>query len=325
MALAAGCDGIPYHKDKNASSGWPFVITAENLPPGAYRKNQHQHMFAVAPSEELRCDENGNTYIHKRDPTSIQPILMMLSDELLTGQDFGFNMRDFSQPLSSPTHHFKLFTILLFFMGDYPGQGKVANMKHAGSRACHWCTHPFEYHSKGHSIATKTRRHLDPEDPFRQDDAFTTVEDRPQPSMRHHDETCDIAKDIDGLKGAQQEKAQKQHGVYGSCFLTLLHLFNLIWDITGDMMHLMKGTWGRRIVPMLKGELDQKRPKKPLTTYSDGNGGRTPYDAPELAAREKAFDLAKLEHSRVKAVKLFLFFIIISFFSYHIQTPSFVV
>jgi hypothetical protein len=138
QALVGGCDGIPFHKDKHASSGWPFVITTENAPIGAYRKNQHQHMFALAPSDEIEYDKNGNTFVFKRDPKSIQCVLLVLVDELLHGQDTGFNIRDFSRHVDDPEHNFMLKVILLFFMGDYPGQGKVANMKHSGFRACHW-------------------------------------------------------------------------------------------------------------------------------------------------------------------------------------------
>lgn len=193
--LAAGCDGVPFHKDQQSSSGWPFVVTNEGLPAGTYRKNQHQHIFALTPSEEWRYDANKKPFIYKTDPKSIQPVLLMFTDELLHGQDTGFQMRDFSVPVGHPQHVFLLKCILLFFMGDYPGQGKVANMKHQGGKTCHWCMHPFQQHSPGHCVATGTRRHLPDTDPTRTDDTYGAAETRPPPAMRDHATTCAHCKD----------------------------------------------------------------------------------------------------------------------------------
>jgi hypothetical protein len=303
QALAAGCDGIPFHKDKNASSGWPFVITAENAPLGAYRKNQHQHMFALAPSDEIRHDDNGNTYVHKRDPQSIQCVLLLLVDELLHGQDTGFNIRDFSRPADDPAHNFMLKVILLFFMGDYPGQGKVANMLHSGFKACHWCHHYFETHSRGHNVARGTRQHLPTDDAYRRDDSFHgPPEIRDPPATRTSAEVCAKADELAGFKGAELKRQQKACGVYGSCILRVLDMFDLIWDITGDMMHLMKAMWGARMLPMLKGNFVQAKPLKPEMTRADGDGGQVAYTDAEKADRKIAYDRAKLEWSKVKQV-----------------------
>jgi hypothetical protein len=302
QALAAGCDGIPFHKDKQASSGWPFVITSESLPVGAYRKNQHQHMFALAPSEEIRYDEHGHTYKHKRDPPSVQCVLQVLADELLIGQDTGFNLRDFSRAVDDPEHNFWLKVILLFFMGDYPGQSKVANMVHAGKHACHWCHHTFEYHSQGHNVARDTRQHLADQHECRFDDAFQDDELRPPPATRTHAGVCDKADELDGLAGPERKREQKDSGIYGSCVLRQLDFFNVVWDITGDMMHLIKGMWERRVMPMLKGNFKQAPPRKPETTHADGRGGQIPYTKAEQTQREKGHARAKLEWNKVQQV-----------------------
>jgi hypothetical protein len=201
IALAAGCDGIPFHNDKQAASGWPFVVTCENLPAGTYRKNQHQHVFALTPSEEIKYDGNGHPFVFKRDPPSIQPVLQMLTEELLEAQDKGLPMRDFSLPVDDPDHFFLLRLILLFYMGDYPGQGKVANMVHTGVKACHWCHHKFRFHSPGHNVATGTRRHLDPGDPTRQCDTWPEEETQDPPKIRDHAKTCAYAEMMKDLKG----------------------------------------------------------------------------------------------------------------------------
>jgi hypothetical protein len=306
MALAAGADGIPLHKDKNASSGTPFVVTAENTPIGAYRKNQHQHMFALAPSEERRYDEAGNAYTFKKDPPSIQCILLLFTNELLHGQDEGYEIRDFSVPPDSPNHVFMLKVILLFFMGDYPGQGKAANMLHSGKQACHWCKHNFESHSPGHNVALGTRQHLPPDSPLRTDPSFGPEERRPPPETRTHVDICQCADEVDRLNGrgdaAARAAAEKRTGVYGWCPLSLLALFNMAWDITGDMMHLIKGMWMRRLIPMLKGELTQAHPKEPSMTQSDGAGGQQPRTQADIARRRATFRKASAEWAKVHLV-----------------------
>ena len=259
-------------------------------------------MCALVPSEELRYDENGNVYTHKVDPKSIQCVLLVMTDELLVGQDTGFPMRDFSRPVDDPEHYFMLKVVLLFFMGDYPGQGKVSNMKHSGAQACHWCHHDFEYHSKGHNVARATRQHLPTGHTYRQDDSFPEPEEKPPPATRTHQGVCDKAAELEGLRGPQLEQAQKTSGVYGACELRRLHLFNIIWDICGDMMHLMSGMWGRRVMPMFKGEFTQAYPKKPGETHADGEGGQMPYNNDEQAARTRGYDKAKHEWAKVKQV-----------------------
>jgi hypothetical protein len=260
-------------------------------------------MFTLAPSEEISYDEHGKTFVLKRDPPNIQCVLLVFVDELLHGQGTGFRTRDFSRPVSDPAHWFWLKVILLFFMGDYPGQGKVANMMHTGVQACHWCHHDFEYHSQGHNVARGTRQQLPPRHHIRSDDSYNTVENRPPPAARTHTEICEKAAELAGLRGAELKAAQKASGVYGFCVLAYLLLFDLVWDICGDMMHLIKGTWGRRLLPMLKGNFVQAPPKKPSTTHADGNGGQVDYTPEEMAARTAGYNKAKQEWTRVRQVQ----------------------
>jgi hypothetical protein len=74
---------------------------------------------------------------------------------------------------------------------------------------------------------------------------------QPQHHQQHHQYTT----------GEELEAAQKKSGIYGPCWLAYLHLFNVIWDITGDMMHLLKGTWGRRYTYTI---MHQKAPARSI-------------------------------------------------------------
>ena len=307
QGLAAGCDGIPFFKDKNSRNGWPFVVTDENLPTGAYRKNQHQHMFALVPSEEMRYDVHGTAYTHKKDPESIQPVLLVFADELLHGQDTGFPIRDFSVHEEDPEHFFFLKVILLFFMGDYPGQGKVANMIHAGQQACHWCYHKFQYHSSGHNVALGTRQHLPTDSTLRDCPTFSAPEHRPPPHHRDNDNMCATGQELDAMeRGPELHRRQKECGVYGSCILCSLDLFDMVWDITGDMMHLLKQMWKHRLMPMLKAEFKQAPPKEPATTYANGAkpSVQVPYSRVDRLARKKKFEAQKREWAKSQAVSI---------------------
>jgi hypothetical protein len=66
QAISGACDGVPFFKDRNAAGGWVTVLHAENCPPGIARSPYFSHMVALAPSNFLRVDEDGNVKTIKR-------------------------------------------------------------------------------------------------------------------------------------------------------------------------------------------------------------------------------------------------------------------
>jgi hypothetical protein len=50
--------------------------------------------------------------------------------------------------------------------------------------------------------------------------------------------------------------------------LAALPFFNIVWDILGDMMHIIEGIWKRHIFKMLAGDPAPAKPR-PRKTWTD--------------------------------------------------------
>jgi len=63
-----------------------------------------------------------------------------VTDDLLFLED-GVETEDFSKHVDDPARWFLLMVALLYWCGDYPGQGEASGFSHhaSGGRACHWC------------------------------------------------------------------------------------------------------------------------------------------------------------------------------------------
>jgi hypothetical protein len=164
-------------------------------------------------------------------------------DELLWGETDGFRTVDHSRPMSDPERIFWLKVILLFWVGDYPGLGKVSAMKHAGAHGCHWCEGYFFNHSAGHNVCIHNRRNLRANHPFRKDVArWGSTEDRlPVPNRTHVGVEAKAQEIQDMPLGPERKKLQSRTGVDGYCLFMLLTMFDLVWDMLPDMMHITKG------------------------------------------------------------------------------------
>ena len=73
----------------------------------------------------------------------------------------------------------------------------------------------------------------------------------------------------------------------------LLDLFDLIWDILPDWMHIIKGIWGH-LVKQFKGDRAISKPEKPSTTHTV-RGESTDWTTEEMKERNAKY-LAKMEN-----------------------------
>jgi hypothetical protein len=164
-------------------------------------------------------------------------------------------------------------TLILNWCGDFQGQGKVANMKHSGLYACHWCWHPFGkgLGTTGSCYADNNRRYAPMDSPLRSDpmygeDSPTASENIPPP-CRTGEEINAIGGEITDnpmcLSMAQLILRQKETGINGFCVLSLLPLFNVLLDICLDWMHVIKNVWQEHILVMLKGRSNPAMPSRP--------------------------------------------------------------
>jgi hypothetical protein len=199
----------------------------------------------------------------------------LLVDDLLRSYRDGFAVRD-----AHRLEDFRMRTILLLWTGDYQGQAKIANMKHSGLQACHWCWHPFHKRlvSTGSCMGDNNRRYLDAESPLRLHPDYGT--DHPDPAQnvpprnRTHEETCAFADELaeDEITQNKTYCKDKQHmsGINGFCVLVLLPLFNIIMDICLDWMHVVKNIWEEHLIKLFKGGGAPCRPTTP--SFNDKRG-----------------------------------------------------
>jgi hypothetical protein len=166
-------------------------------------------------------------------------------DECLWGETEGFRIVDHSKAPTDPQRVFWLKVLLLFWVGDYPGLGKCASMKHIGAYGCHWCKGYFYPHSSGHNVCIYNRRHLRPNHPYRQDRRWGPPETRDAPPLRTAAEVEALSREISDMEeeSTEQVRRQKATGIDGFCMLVMLSMFDIIWDMLPDMMHITKGTF----------------------------------------------------------------------------------
>ena len=83
-------------------------------------------------------------------------------------------------------------------------------------------------------------RWLPPNHQFRADAAFGTKRDTGPPRARTHAESVQQGLDSDNYRGTKKGHVRKLTGINTSCALSFLHLFDIIWDVCPDMMHIIK-------------------------------------------------------------------------------------
>jgi hypothetical protein len=171
QAISLSADGVPLFKDRNAGSAWPFVARSHNLPDGLSGDLAYVHMVAFEMSEHLDWKTEEPEHVFKvkryfvhnstlfcsqffyicaqiyRESKSFDPLLTRMVDDLLLAQKEGYPIHDHSLPESSPDRVFTARMILLYVIGDYPGQAKLSGFSHQGTLFVHkivncttWCT-----------------------------------------------------------------------------------------------------------------------------------------------------------------------------------------
>jgi len=169
--------------------------------------------------------------------------MTVFADELLWGETDGFRTVDHSKDISDPKRVFWLKVVLLFWVGDYPGLGKCAAMKHAGAHGCHWCEGFFYAHSPGHNVCIHNRRNLRANHPYRTDNRWGPPEVRDPVPTRTNAGVEGKAREIHEMdhEDKAKEKMQTKTGIDGFCLFLLLGMFDIVWDMLPDMMHITKG------------------------------------------------------------------------------------
>jgi hypothetical protein len=89
-----------------------------------------------------------------------------------------------------------------------------------------------------------------------------------------------------GLPKNSKKHPRLQTGIDGSCSLSLLALFDIVYDVLPDLMHIDAGVFKARIMQLMKGEFFPKRPPSLGSTYKH-KGELMMHSASEMALRRR--------------------------------------
>jgi hypothetical protein len=134
-------DGIPLFRDKHSRSVTPLLFRSANLPDHLSMKFRNTHLGGLVPNHFWTIGESSQTFERvERKPSHLCAIMHAIVDDLLMWEE-GELVEDHSRHPDDPNRFFQLRALLLYWCGDYPGQGEASGFSHApmSSKACHWC------------------------------------------------------------------------------------------------------------------------------------------------------------------------------------------
>jgi hypothetical protein len=141
QGLVGMSDGIPLFKDKNARSVIPVMVRTANMGDHLSMKFRYTHMKGLVPCFFWIIGEESKQFERvERKASHLMAILHAVTDDLLIWEE-GEYVEDYSKSAQDPKRWFRLRAKLLYWCGDYPGQGEASGFSHApgGKKACHWC------------------------------------------------------------------------------------------------------------------------------------------------------------------------------------------
>ena len=251
IGLIGTTDGVPFFEDQRRNA-WPFVLRCANLPDAMSTHAANCHLAMLSASEYWEHDTKANRLRRRiRAPKSLQPHLTIIVDDLLAAYKRGVRVSDYAAPTGSVDRRFWCRACLLYWCGDYPAQALVSGTH---SKTCHWCTLKSVHAPEVSRRCWGTyRRYLPSDHPFRVNPDFGCVEERPAPATRTHAEFVEDARANERWRGANKDAPYKSSGVKQLSPLVHLPLFDIVWDILPDLMHIISGIWKRHIIELLKG------------------------------------------------------------------------
>jgi hypothetical protein len=140
QGLVGMSDGIPMFRSKSSRSVVPILLRTANMGDHLSMKFRYTHMTALVPSHFWIIGKNKQFERVERKPSTLVAALHAVTDDLLLYED-GVMMEDHSKLPHDPKRCFRLRAMLLYWCGDYPGQGEASGFSHApgGKKSCHWC------------------------------------------------------------------------------------------------------------------------------------------------------------------------------------------
>lgn len=145
-------------------------------------------------------------------------------------------------------------------------------------------------------------RWLPDDHPFRSDPAFGPAEVRAAdpPAPRANAEARQQGNASDNWAGAKNAHPRLASGINGSCALSFLYLFDLIWDICPDMMHIIKNFFEKLTFKVFNGS---RTPR-----WAAGKNKEPAKGDADFKSKMRAYKDAKATHEREVAKHAMLTF-----------------
>ena len=141
QGLVGMADGIPLFRDKHSSAVVPVMLRTANMGDHLSMKFRYTHLTGLVPSHFWIIGETSKQFTKvERKPGHLCAIMHAIVDDLLHWEE-GEDVEDMSKDPEDPDWGFRLRAMLLYWCGDYPGQGEASGFSHAagGGKSCHWC------------------------------------------------------------------------------------------------------------------------------------------------------------------------------------------
>jgi len=237
-------------------------------------------------------------------------VLSVVTDDLLIGERQGYRVVDMSRPLDCHSREFYLKVVLLYVQGDYPAQSISCGLMHSGKPACHYCLEEGVYVRGINRVVFRDYyRWLPPGHPLRKGRTETAPPPRTAASVRLDGLENEGAVNAyyqnifdkkGSIKDSTRETQRGKHirGVKWFCPLSLLYLFDVIWDFVYDMMHGLH-VFPRNIIPVMKGERTANQPKILKTETYEGDELKRRKDENRQAWAENLHALKVYSHGMI--------------------------
>jgi len=148
-------------------------------------------------------------------------------------------------------------------------------MVHSGDHACHWCEQEFQTIAGIKRTVHKDYRRFLPEDhDLREDHTYGAPEFRGPPEPRTDTNLKAAGYAADEYDGPKKNHPKHNTGVRRSCALYYVPMFDMVFDICLDYMHVVKN-FIIKTLKLLKGVRAPKRPGALKSKENDTPAQRT--------------------------------------------------
>jgi hypothetical protein len=216
------------------------------------------HMVALCPDQHWVVHPvSGRKKRSKRKTGFLTAITLVMTDELLHLYETGVMVVDHSLPLDDVTRVFRLFVILLYWIGDYPGIGEAAGCMSSGGQCCHWCKQFFPWnYALNKTQHCEFRPFLPLGDALRRADCGWGAECDVEVPFRTHQEMCEDAEESEAFEGHfdNANHPRFRSGVCYVCPFAYLAMWDMVWDFLADFMHILEGYFKRHMIEVMKGK-----------------------------------------------------------------------